>query len=70
MLLLFSQQLANERQETSSKKIAIEQLSQQYELSQKQMAQLERDCTLLQEKSNNQAYDLTTKEKEKPRVKK
>ena len=66
---LFSQQLANERQETSSKKIAIEQLSQQYELSQKQMAQLERDCTLLQEKSNNQAYDLTTKEKENQELK-
>ena len=66
---LFSQQLASERQETNSKKTVIEQLSQQHELSQKQTAQLERECTLLQEKYNNQAYDLITKEKENQELK-
>lgn len=66
---LFSQQLASERQETNSKKTVIEQLSQQHESSQKQTAQLERECTLLQEKYNNQAYDLITKEKENQELK-
>ena len=63
-MALFSQQLASDRQEIDSKKVAIEQLSQQYELSQKQIAELERECTLLQEKHNNQAYDLIAKERE------
>ena len=66
---LFSQQLASERQETNGQKTVIEQLSQQHELSQKQTAQLERECTLLQEKYNNQAYDLITKEKENQELK-
>ena len=68
-IALFSQQLANERQETNNKKTVIEQLSQQYESSQKQTARLERECTLLQEKYNNQAYELTTKEKENQELK-
>ncbi len=63
-IALFSQQLANERQETNNKNTVNEQLSQQYESSQKQTAQLERECTLLQEKYNDRAYELTTKEKE------
>ena len=63
-IALFSQQLANERQEADNNKTLIEQLSQQDELFQKQTAQLERECTLLQEKYNNQAYELATKEKE------
>lgn len=63
-IALFSQQLASERQETNNKNTAIEQLSQQYELSQKQTAQIERECTLLQEKYNDRVYELSTKEKE------
>ena len=61
---LFSQQLASEQQEKNNKQTVIDRLSQQDEFSQKQTAQLERECTLLQEKYNNQAYELTTKEKE------
>ena len=63
-IALFSQQLASDRQEIDSKKTVIEQLSQQYELSQKQTAQLERECTLLQERYNDRAYELSTKEQE------
>ena len=68
-IALFSQQLANQRQEADNKEIVIEQLSQKYELSQKQTAQLERECTLLQEKYNNQAYELANKEKENQELK-
>jgi hypothetical protein len=68
-IALCSQQLANERQEADNKEIVIEQLSQKYELSQKQTAQLERECTLLQEKYNNQAYELANKEKENQKLK-
>ena len=68
-IALFSQQLATERQETNNKKTVIEQLSQEYELSQKQTAQLERECTLLQEKYNDRVYELTNKEKENQELK-
>ena len=68
-IAMFSQQLASERQETNNKKVAIEQLSQQYESSQKQTAQLERECSLLQEKYNDRAYELTIKEKENQELK-
>ena len=39
-------------------------------MSQKQIAQHERECTLLQEKYNNQAYELATKEKENQELRK
>jgi hypothetical protein len=52
-------------QETiDEQKTTITKLSQQYEKSQQQTARLERDCTLLQENYNHQAYELILKEKE------
>ena len=68
-IALFSQQLASQRQETNNRQAVIEQLSQQYELSQKQTAQFERECVLLQEKYSDRAYELTTKEKENQELK-
>ena len=63
-IALLSQQLASHQEQTDSEKAIIERVSQQYELSQKQTAQLERECSLLQEKYNNKAYDLAAKEQE------
>lgn len=61
---LFDSQKADILAIIEQKEIVINNLSKQYELSQQQTAQLERDCTLLQESYNNQAYELTTKDKE------
>lgn len=52
-------QILIDQQET-----VIDNLSLQYELSQKQAAQIERECALLQENHNNKVYELTTKEQE------
>ncbi|MEM8828303.1 MAG: hypothetical protein AAGE96_02975 [Cyanobacteria bacterium P01_G01_bin.19] len=46
------------------KEAAIADLSQRHQLSQQKFAQLERDCALLQENSNHQAYELNLKNKE------
>jgi len=42
----------------------INNLTLQYELSQKQTAQIERDCAVLQEEHNNKVYELTIKDQE------
>jgi hypothetical protein len=59
-----SQQLTNSQEQIDSREIVINNLSQQYELSQKQTAQLERECTLLQETHAQQACELAAKVKE------
>lgn len=63
-IALLTQQLTSSQQQLDAREPALEQLSKQYELSQKQTAQLERDCTLLQEKCDRQAFDLLAKEQE------
>lgn len=63
-IALLSQQLTSSEQQISNQKTIISDVSQQYESSQKQTAQLERDCTLLQENYNQKTYELITKEQE------
>ncbi|MBE9047699.1 hypothetical protein IQ255_25410 [Pleurocapsales cyanobacterium LEGE 10410] len=59
-----NQQLTSQQQQIDSQEAIITKLSQQHELSQKQTAELERECTLLQEKYSNKSYELNTKEQE------
>jgi|GEM_PF-1765894 len=59
---LLNQQLVGSQQQIDSQELIIKQIAEQHELSQKQAAQLERECTLLQEKYNRQAFELVTKE--------
>ena len=59
-----NRELANSQQQIDSQSATIATLSEQHELSQKQAAKLERDCTLLQEKYNNKSYELNAKEQE------
>ncbi|MGD1919823.1 MAG: hypothetical protein ACFCAD_13585, partial [Pleurocapsa sp.] len=61
---LFESQKADILAIIEQKEIAVNNLLEQYELSQQQTAQLERDCVLLQENYNHQVYELTTKDKE------
>lgn len=61
---LFAQQLQDSQEQVDEQKLIIQQLSEQDQLSQKQAAQLERECTLLQEKYNHKAFELVTKEQE------
>ena len=58
------EQLANSQQQLDDRELIIKQISEQHELSQQQAAQLERECTLLQEKYNQKAFELVAKEKE------
>ena len=60
----FDRELATYQATIDAKEATIANLFQQYELSQQQTAQLERDCTLLQENYNHQNYELIAKEKE------
>ena len=61
---LFDSKQANLQIAIDQKEITIANLSQQYELSQQQTAQLERECALLQENYNDRVYELTTKDRE------
>ena len=63
-LALLTQQLVGSQQQVENQELFIKQISQQHELSQKQTAQLERECTLLQEKYNHKAFELVVKEQE------
>lgn len=66
---LLLKQLAGSQQQIENQELLIQQVSQQHELSQQQTAQLERECTLLQEKYNQKAFELATKEQESERLK-
>ena len=61
---LLTQQLLTSQQQVDNQELIIKQISEQNELSQKQTAQLERECTLLQEKYNHKAFELGAKEQE------
>lgn len=61
---LLTQQLANSQQQIDDQEVIIKQVAEEQESSQKQAAQLERECTLLQEKYNNQAFELVAKEQQ------
>ncbi|MEL6910358.1 MAG: hypothetical protein AAFY63_06720 [Cyanobacteria bacterium J06643_13] len=61
---LLVQQLASSQQQVENQELIIKQVSEQHELSQQQTAQLERECTLLQEKYNRKSFELVAKEKE------
>lgn len=63
-VVLLIQQLAGSQQQIENQELLIKQVSKQHELSQQQTAQLERECTLLQEKYNQKAFELATKEQE------
>ena len=63
-LAVMVEQLANSQQQLDERELIIKQVSEQHELSQQQAAQLERECTLLQEKYNQKAFELVAKEKE------
>lgn len=66
---LLLKQLAGSQQQIENQELLIQQVSQQHELSQQQTAQLERECTLLQEKYNQKAFELATKEQESEKLK-
>jgi uncharacterized protein (DUF3084 family) len=61
---LLIQQLAGSQQQIETQELLIKEVSQRHEFSQQQTAQLERECTLLQEKYNQQSFELVTKEQE------
>jgi hypothetical protein len=61
---LLTQQLVTSQQQVDNQELIIKQISEQHELSQKQTAQLERECTLLQENYSNKAFELAAKEQE------
>ncbi|MEL6928815.1 MAG: hypothetical protein AAFO95_09285 [Cyanobacteria bacterium J06600_6] len=63
-IALSIEKLANAQQQLEERELVIKQISEQHELSQQQAAQLERECTLLQEKCNQQTFDIVTKEQE------
>jgi chromosome segregation ATPase len=60
----YQEQIASLNQQIDSKTTIVSELSQQYESSQQQTAQLERECTLLQESYAQQACELAAKVKE------
>lgn len=61
---LLTEQLATSQQQIDDQELVIQQVAEDHESSQKQAAQLERECTLLQEKYNNQAFELVAKEQQ------
>ncbi|MEM8717902.1 MAG: hypothetical protein AAGE84_01145 [Cyanobacteria bacterium P01_G01_bin.39] len=63
-ITLLTQQLATSQQHVEQQNLLNKKISEQQQFSQQQTAQLERECTLLQEKYTRQAYELTTKEQE------
>lgn len=63
-IALLSQQTASSEKQVQTQEAVITNLSQQLELSQNQTAQIERECTLLQEEYNKKTYELVTKEKQ------
>lgn len=65
---LLVQQLAGSQQQIENQELLIKQVSNQHELSLQQTAQLERECTLLQEKYNQKAFELATKEQESQKL--
>lgn len=65
---LLMQQLAGSQQQIENQELLIKQVSNQHEISLQQTAQLERDCTLLQEKYNQKAFELATKEQESQKL--
>ena len=67
-LAVMVEQLANFQQQLDERELIIKQISEQHELSQQQAAQLERECTLLQEKYNQKAFELVAKEKENQEI--
>lgn len=66
---LLVQQVATSQQQIDNQDLVIKQVSEQHELSQQQTAQLERECTLLQEKYNQKAFELVAKEQESQELK-
>lgn len=65
---LLMQQLAGSQQQIENQELLIKQVSNQHEASLQQTAQLERECTLLQEKYNQKAFELATKEQESQKL--
>ncbi len=65
---LLVQQLAGSQQQIENQELLIKQVSNQHELSLQQTAQLERECTLLQEKYNQKAFELAAKEQESQKL--
>ncbi|MEL6441355.1 MAG: hypothetical protein AAFQ80_19140 [Cyanobacteria bacterium J06621_8] len=63
-LSVLTQELVTAQQQAARQELVIQQLSDKHELAQKQTAQLERECTLLQEKSAHQALELAVKDEE------
>ena len=61
---LLVENLADAQQQIENQELVVKQISEQHELSQQQTAQLERECTLLQEKYNQKAFELVAKEQE------
>ncbi len=55
------QQLETSQQEAHSQQVLIDSLSKQLETANEQCAQLERECTLVQEKYNKQTHELFIK---------
>lgn len=63
-IALLTQQLDNSHQEVQTQKTTLQNLEQKFELSQQQAAQLERECTFLQENCHQKTYELITKDQE------
>jgi len=61
-IALLIEKLADSQQQIENQELVIKQVSEQHELSQQQTAQLERECTLVQEKYNQKAFELVAKE--------
>ncbi len=61
---LLTQQLAASQQQIDDQESIVQQIAKDHELAQKQAAQLERECTSLQEKYNNQTFELVAKEQQ------
>ena len=63
-IALSLEKLASSQRQIEERELVIKQLSEQHELSLQQAAQLERECTLLQEKYNQKAFEVVAKERE------
>ena len=63
-IALLNQQIASSQNQVQTQEAIITNLSQKFELSQKQTAHLERECALLQETYNQKTYELANKGKE------
>lgn len=59
---LLNQQLSTSQQQAEHQELLVQQISKKQQLAEKQTAQLERECTLLQERYNHQVFELATKE--------